>query len=272
MRNGLLETQPRPRPSPCELQFDIADIRRVPIRRKPASRFRQSSMPLPHKTQVSSGSRRANPLSVRSARRNEPTRRLNLIKEDERMPQPVVDKSRPDLGGNLRHGDICTHCPVLWRFLVERFAITSVLDVGCGEGHAVSFFRRLGCVAHGIDGLRINIDRAVTPIALHDLTRSSYIMPVDLVWSCEVAEHLPDENIDFFTDTLANGRVVAMTHAVPGQSGHHHVNCQPPEYWIQKMAARGFTLDSQNEEYRKIARSDLIFNYFTSSGLIFHRN
>ncbi len=187
------------------------------------------------------------------------------------MTESVVDAERPDLGGNLRHGDLCTHSPVLWRFLVERFAITSVLDVGCGEGHAVAFFRRIGCIAHGIDGLHLNIKRAVTPIALHDLTLSSYTMPVDMVWSCEVAEHLPEEKIDYFIDTLTNGRVVAMTHAVPGQSGHHHVNCQPKEYWQAKMAEKGFTLDRQNEEYRKVARSDLIFNYFSASGLIFHR-
>ncbi len=187
------------------------------------------------------------------------------------MPEPVLDSLRPDLGGNLRHGDICTHSPVLWRFLVERFAVTSVLDVGCGEGHAVAFFRRLGCISHGIDGLRLNIERAVTPIALHDLTDSSYTMPVDMVWSCEVAEHLPDSNISHYINTLANGRIIAMTHARPGQSGHHHVNCQPQEYWVEKMTEKGFTLDKQNDDYRKIARSDLIFNYFSSTGLIFHR-
>jgi cyclopropane fatty-acyl-phospholipid synthase-like methyltransferase len=187
------------------------------------------------------------------------------------MTEQVIDRERPDLGGNIRNGDICTHNPILWRYLLERFAVQSVLDVGCGEGHAVAFFRRQCCIAHGIDGLELNVRRAVTPIALHDLTRSALLMPVDMVWSCEVAEHLPDETIDYFIDTLANGRVVAMTHAIPGQPGHNHINCQPQEYWVNKMAAKGFTLDSQNEEYRRVAATDIIFNYFTTSGLIFHR-
>lgn len=78
----------------------------------------------------------------------------------------VIDPAWPDLGGNGRHGDIGTFCPRLWRYLVERFSIQSVLDVGCGEGHAVSFFRYMGLIAHGIDGLPLNIKRAVTPIAL----------------------------------------------------------------------------------------------------------
>lgn len=187
------------------------------------------------------------------------------------MVNVVYDAERPDLGGNIRHGDHNTHSPVLWRYLVERFAVKSVLDVGCGEGHAVNFFARLGCHAHGIDGLQANVRRAVIPIALHDLTQSSYLMPVDLVWSCEVAEHLPDEKIKYYIDTLTNGRIVAMTHALPGQGGYHHVNCQPPEYWIEKLKHEGYYLDEGYLDYRKIAASDVHFNYFVNSGLLFIR-
>jgi SAM-dependent methyltransferase len=148
----------------------------------------------------------------------------------------VTSKERPHLGGNMRHGDIHTFAPVLWRFLVERFGIRSVLDVGCGEGHAVLFFERLGIKAHGIDGLRENVEQAVTPILQHDLLVAPYIMPVDLVWSSEVAEHIAPEKVDNYIDTLANGRFVAMTAARAGQGGHHHVNCRPKEYWINLMA------------------------------------
>ena len=137
----------------------------------------------------------------------------------------VTDKERPDLGGNMRHGDIHIWCPALWRFMVEQFAVRSVLDVGCGEGHAVRFFHALGIFAHGIEGLPANVRRAVAPIAPHDILSGRYVMPVDLVWSCEVAEHILEDKVDPYLDTLANGRVVAMTHAVPGQGGYHHVNC-----------------------------------------------
>ena len=34
-----------------------------------------------------------------------------------------------------------------------------------------------------------------------------------------------------------------MTHALPGQPGHHHVNCQPIEYWVAVMQAFGFETD-----------------------------
>ena len=180
----------------------------------------------------------------------------------------VIDPSRADLGGNLRHGDDRSWCPALWRYLVERFAIQSVLDVGCGEGHAVDFFARIGLRAFGIDGSLINVTRAVTPIALVDLTRGPFVMPVDLVWSCEVAEHIDGRHVGAYLDTLTNGRVVAMTHAVPGQAGYHHVNCQPAEYWITHMAERGYELAIANNRYRAYGDLD---TYFTYTGLVFLR-
>ena|SRR5579862_340384 len=183
----------------------------------------------------------------------------------------VIDRERPDLGGNMRHGDIHTWCPLLWRFLVERFGVQSVLDVGCGEGHAVLFFHRLGLFAHGIDGLPLNVRRAVMPIAQHDLLSSPYVMPVDLVWSCEVAEHIVEEKVENYPKTLANGRVVAMTHAVPGQAGYHHVNCQPREYWITHMEAAGYRLSEDTEIIKEISRKDHTWSYFSKTGLVFVR-
>lgn len=183
----------------------------------------------------------------------------------------VIDQKRPDLGGNMRFGDINTWNPLLWKFLIDRYSISSVLDVGCGEGHSVSWFRRQGIIAHGIEGLLTNVQRAVTPIALHDLLEKPYVMPVDLVWSCEVAEHISENKIDMYLDTLCNGRVIAMTHAVPGQGGHHHVNCQPSEYWISKLNARNYWLAEENEIYRNISKKEEVFTYFSTSGMVFHR-
>lgn len=183
----------------------------------------------------------------------------------------VTDVARPDLGGNLRHGDVNTFTPGLWKFLIERFAVESVLDVGCGEGHAVKHMRRLGVIAHGIDGLRGNVERAVTPVSMHDLLAGPFFMPVDLVWSCEVAEHIVEDKVDHFLDTLANGRVVAMTHAVPGQEGHHHVNCQPAEYWVQHMMARGYELSHETNLCRHIAAREGYVTFFQNAGLLFIR-
>ena len=111
----------------------------------------------------------------------------------------------------------------------------------------------------------------VTPIALHDLLAGPYVMPVDLVWSCEVAEHIAPDKVGHYVDTLTNGRIIAMTHAVPGQGGHHHVNCQPEQYWIRLITERGYVLAPQNATLREVAGKDLVWNHFARSGLVFLR-
>lgn len=185
------------------------------------------------------------------------------------VSRTVVDRNTPDLGGNYRQGDLSCMSFSLWKMLVDRFSVGSLLDVGCGEGHAVSFFRRIGVIAHGIEGLRKNVDRAVTPISLHDLKTGPFYMPVDLVLSVEVAEHIDESFVENYLDTLNNGRVVVMTHALPGQAGYHHVNCQPQEYWVQKMEIRGYILDPMLEYWRKLSSADGHMSYFQKSGLVF---
>ena len=182
------------------------------------------------------------------------------------------DPNRPDLGGNIVYGDENTWAPKLWRYLRDRFAIRSMLDVGCGEGHAVDFFQRMGVYAHGIDGLMSNVHRAVIPIAHHDLLTGPYVMPVDFVWSCEVAEHIDPAKVWNYTATLANAKVIAMTHAVPGQGGHHHVNCQPADYWVEKMRGHGYSIYHGNEMLRQLSSRDETWNYFQKTGLLFIRD
>lgn len=182
----------------------------------------------------------------------------------------VIDPARPDLGGNLRAGDSCSFTPTLWRYLIDRFGVRSMLDVGCGEGHAVAFFKRHGVDAHGIDGLLLNVQRAVCPIALHDLTQGPYTMPVDLVLCVELVEHIEERYLDPLIQTLTNGQIIAMTHCLPGvDGGHHHVNLQPKEYWVKHVQGKGYTLATDNDLYRTIANAETGMKYFSQSGLVF---
>jgi len=181
----------------------------------------------------------------------------------------VVDQSAHDLGGNLRHGDSKTITPALWQALIDRFAPRTMLDVGAGEAHAAAFFARRGIIAHGFDGLRRNIERAVHPIALHDLKAGPYTYPCDLVFCAEVVEHIAEEYLDHLMVTLTNAPVVVMTHAVPGQKGHHHVNLQPSEYWVEKFSMYGYRPTIEIDGLRDIARREDAGSFFAQSGLVF---
>jgi SAM-dependent methyltransferase len=184
----------------------------------------------------------------------------------------ATDPDDPALGGNVIGGDPDTYHPALWSYAVERFAITSMLDVGCGEGHCVQYFNALGVRASGFDGLRSNVERAVTPIKWHDLRRGPFIHPVDLVHCCELVEHIEERYLSNLLRTLANGRVIIMTHAVPGQTGYHHVNCQPSTYWMDKLEPLGYRfLERETEEGKARITGSGTWTYFLRSGLILER-
>jgi len=160
----------------------------------------------------------------------------------------------------------------LWEYLIHRFGIKSVLDVGAGQGIASLFFHRKNVLSFGIEGLKKNVNSAVYPLIQHDLTKAPFIMPVDLVLCVELVEHIDEEYIENLMDTLCNGNVVVMTHALPGQNGHHHVNCQPSEYWVKKFQERGYFLLIDNDYIKSIAYEEKNQSYFSKSGLTFIKN
>lgn len=188
--------------------------------------------------------------------------------------QYVVDPVYPRLGGNKPGGDPFSYEESLWRWLNHTFSPQVVLDVGSARGETLVALKHMGITAIGIEGLPANIDachaRDVTAVEW-DLERGSLrISGVELVWCCEVVEHVLPDFVENVVDTITVGRVLAMTHAVPGQYGYHHVNCQPPEYWIGLIEQRGLKFSkSHTAEARKQALSN---GYFVRTGLVFVRD
>src|SRR5262245_12788883 len=212
------------------------------------------------------------------------------------MPPPMRFVQAGHLGGYIAadahhpHGDPATYFPALWDWLIAQFRPQTVLDVGCGEGHALDYFLQAGgraaagqpghfpagIYALGIEGCRQALAAGVVPpgrIVLHDFTTGPVALPplvaragFDLVWSCEFVEHVAARYREHFLAAFALGRVVAMTHAEPGQGGHHHVNEQPRDYWVSALAAHGFALDAaRTAASRRLDPS----GHWRRSGLIF---
>jgi len=180
-----------------------------------------------------------------------------------------VKSSHRHLGGNAIQGDPFTFTPNCWKYLVDRFGARSVLDVGSGCGHAAYSFHRMGVVSIAIDGFLPNIKKSVYPAICHDLTSSAFVARVDLVHCQEVVEHIEERFVSNIIDTFKSGRFVCMSHAFPGQGGHHHVNCQRPEYWIDLMSANGFShLTEDSKRIKAIALAEG-GAYLAGSGLVF---
>jgi hypothetical protein len=174
------------------------------------------------------------------------------------------------LGGYRPGGDEATLYPDLWTWLVESWGVRSMVDVGCGEGIAVDHFAALGVDALGVEG----IPQEHSLIVTHDYTTGPlYFDPKDLVWSCEFVEHVEERYVDNFLATFACGLDVLITHAEPGQAGYHHVNCQPADYWIERMRVIGYDLDpGLTRMTRSLAACNTSpWNHYARSGLAFHR-
>ena len=141
----------------------------------------------------------------------------------------------------------------LWAVYAHLGMPRSFVDFGCGDGITVFTARRCGTEhAVGVELSAEVLDVALpgTTIEIHDLSQ-----PIDmgrqfeLVWSCEVGEHLPEEAADEYVKTLTkhlvSGGWMIFTAATVGQGGYNHINCQLQEYWREKITAQGINFMPQ---------------------------
>ena len=184
----------------------------------------------------------------------------------------VVSASKSHLGGNIAEGDPFTFSPTAWDYLISRFAVNSVLDLGSGSGYAADYFFRRGLKVVAVDGLAENCRKAKFPTMCCDLTKTSVLCRVDLVHCQEVAEHIESAFVDNFLQSLTCGKFIVMTHAVPGQGGHHHVNEQPASYWTEALGVRGcLVLEEDTRRVREAASKDGA-RYLAATGLVLINN
>lgn len=161
---------------------------------------------------------------------------------------------------------------------ISEFNVKSMLDVGCGPGGMVEAAHKSGLDAFGIDG-----DSKIqnkwfdqSKFMLHDFTLGPAPLEkkFDLCWSVEFVEHVYAQYIPNFVAAYQNCKYLFMTHAVPGQGGHHHVNEQPEEYWLNQIQQYGFKF---NRDYTNKLREVTTMNighrrwapYVKLTGLVF---
>lgn len=118
-------------------------------------------------------------------------------------------------------------------------SVSSVVDVGCGEGWWGAQFQ----AAEGFDGGAAAA--AQIPVTVCDLTEP---IPTDrrfdLAICLEVVEHLPETSACLIVGELVRlAPTVLFSAAMPRQGGTGHVNCQPPAYWADLFAAHGYGCD-----------------------------
>jgi len=185
----------------------------------------------------------------------------------------MTGKDRAPSGLDIRNGDPETWYPDLWLWFMSSLNVRSVIDVGCAEGLCLSYFQEHGCVVHGVDGSRLAKSSSRVPEFhhIHDYEDGPYAPPsrFDLVWCCHFVEQVNERFVDNFMATFKSSQhLIALCHAPPGKSGWHHVNCQPAEYWIERLEAIGY-------DYRPVltryARDAAQRGPFVDQGLVFEK-
>jgi SAM-dependent methyltransferase len=185
------------------------------------------------------------------------------------------------LGGCVKGGDPSTYYPNLWNFIIQDFGIKSILDIGCGEGHAIEYFNSKGIKSVGLEGYEesINNSKVKNLIIKHDFVNGSYksYERFDAIWCCEFLEHVDSKYEDNIFETIhqSTAKYVFLTHAIPGQGGYHHVNLQHPSYWISRFHEYGYVLSAKStRQLRELAFFENIIpndNHYYNNGLVFIR-
>ena len=133
------------------------------------------------------------------------------------------------------------------RVVFNEFRPASVVDVGCGLGLYLKYYKELGSKKIlGIEANRNALEKAlISEILPHDLRKPLKVNEkYELVSCLEVAEHLHRKYSNILVDTLVQlcdpkGYII-FTAAPPGQGGVHHINLQPQNFWIDLFDTQGF--------------------------------
>lgn len=166
------------------------------------------------------------------------------------------------LGGCNIYGDPALELPKTWKYIVDTLKVKNVVDVGCGFGfHSKYFSEILGLETLSIEGSEKIVELSVVPglIKHHDYRTGPCTLDktYDLCWSVEFVEHVEEKFVENFISTFKCCRYLLMTHALPGQGGHHHVNEKNQDYWINLLKSHNFEFDLEmTENCRKIASED----------------
>jgi hypothetical protein len=159
--------------------------------------------------------------------------------------QPLTDLERtlpPHLGGHFGNTNIDT---ATLDDLVRRYGVRSRCWMSAVGRAACSRRRGPGLEAYGIDG-DPHLARAC--IWVHDYTTgplASRRMGSGLV--CRVRRARRGAVPRNYLATFAGGRVLFLTAAPPGFPGHHHVNCQEPDWYC--LGSTGWALDTEATQW-----------------------
>lgn len=159
-------------------------------------------------------------------------------------------------------------------YLIEKFNIHSMYDVGCGPGGMVQLAISKGIISDGIDGdFTIEYPHPLkNHIIIHDFTNGPISLPArDLSWSCEFLEHVDEKYINNYFAVFCMTRVVCCTFCDKEGTGHHHVNIKDQTYWDTQFANFNFTKDIESTKFIR-NHSSMSRDFIKKTGTVYINN
>ena len=155
------------------------------------------------------------------------------------------------------------------KYLKEKYAIGSMLDIGCGVGGMEELAKKDGIAWIGVEG-DPDIDKGT--VIRHDYNtgplKSEFTSPFDLGWCVEFLEHIEEKYLPNVISTLQMCKVLVITHAPPQEENEFHVTCRNGQYWVSFLDEIGFTFDYEASiELRKASTMEREF--MRKTGMVF---
>jgi cyclopropane fatty-acyl-phospholipid synthase-like methyltransferase len=159
----------------------------------------------------------------------------------------------------------------LCEFFQRECAGGKIVDLGCGMGNYVKYFRSKSLNSDGFDGNPNTPTLTDGACGIRDLSEPfRFDEPYDWVMSLEVGEHLPKQFESTFIENLHNNNKhgILLSWAVVGQGGHGHVNERNNDYIRGRMSTLGYVSDEKAEAELRAAAT---LSWFKRTIMVFRR-
>lgn len=113
-------------------------------------------------------------------------------------------------------------------------------------------------------------------VKVADISKPAELPAADVAVCMEVAEHIPFECSDALVDNIVStsAKNIIFTAATPGQKGMSHINLQPPGFWKEKFAKRGYVLNGAlSEKFKEDLKGELKYTpWYLANFMVFEKS
>ena len=164
--------------------------------------------------------------------------------------------------GGFTDIDLMGVSPAVWKFMIEKYGVHSLLDVGCGRGISTLWFLRHGVNVLCAEGSHDAVEKTMLPdpahqIVEHDFSRGPWWpeKTYDAVWAIEFLEHVSLHHQFNYVTSFRKAALLFVSSSRHG--GWHHTEVHDDDWWVRKFEAYGFRYNEKlTKEIRQVAATE----------------